>query len=384
MRRVVRMIALCLIPVMLSGCWSYRSLSDISIVMGFSIDMDPATRDFLVSAEIADLSKSPKQGPPGSKLVEAKGQTIFEAFREAKRRLNNRLYFSNTQVVAIGEQTARTEGILGVVDWIMRDAEPRETLMMLIAKGGDGKALFKAQGLDQSIISLEIDSIITDDNKVTSSTSHEDLYQVYDILNGQGMSLTLPVFHITDNDGQKVIELDGAAAFKDDKLVGFLSPEESKYFLIATGECNGGILALAMHGKGTPDTSLEISGSSAKTTFTTEGGKLAFRIETETKVYLAETMDNIDVLKQDQIEALEEEAGRRLEMEIGALIKRVQTELKSDIFGFGHILHKHDLPQWRQVQNQWDSIFETLPVWVDCKVKIVNTAQITSKEAIKQ
>ncbi len=383
MRRAVRVIALCLIPVMLSGCWSYRSLGDLSIVMGFGLDHDHATNEFLVSAEIADLSKV-KQSGPSSKLIEAKGKTIFEAFRDAKRRLNNRLFFSNTQIVAIGEHMARADGIMGAVDWILRDAEPRETLMMLIAKGGDARDLFKAQGLDQPIISLEMDAIITDDNKITSSTSHEELYQIYDILNGQGMSLTLPAFHLTDNNGKKVVELDGTAAFKGDKLVGYLSPEETKYFLIATGKCKGGILALAMHGKGAPDTSLEIADSTAKTTFTNEGGKLAFHIETETKVYLAETMDTIDVLKKDQIEALEEEAGRRLEMEIGALIKRVQAEIKSDIFGFGHIIHQHDLPLWRQLQSQWDSTFETLPVWVDCKVKIVNTAQISSNEAIRQ
>ena len=382
MRRPIRVLALCLIPMMLSGCWSYRSLADISIVMGFGIDRDPASGEYIVSAEIADLSKSPKEGAPDSKLVEARGHTIFEAVRDAKRRLNYRLYFGNTQIVVIGEQTASRDGIVNVVDWIMRDTEPRETLMMLIAKGGEARDLFKGEGTDQAIRSLEIDAIITDDNKVTSSTSHEDLFKIYGVLNGKGENLTLSAFHLADNDGKKVVELDGTAAFKGDKLVGYLSPEESKYYVIAMGECQGGILAIAMKGTGKPDTSLEIANSSMKTTFTGEGGTLAFHIKTETNVYLAETMNDIDVLKQDQIEALEEEAGKRLEMEINALIKRVQTELRSDIFGFGHILHQRDLRKWRQVENQWASIFETLPVSVECKVHIVNTAFITSREAI--
>jgi len=383
MRKAVRVIALCLIPVMLSGCWSYRSLSELSIVMGFGIDTDTATDDFLVSAEIADLSKVKESGP-GSRLVEASGQTIFDAFRDAKRRLYNKLYFGNTQIVAIGEPMARSIGIMGAVDWIMRDAETRETLMMLIVKGGHASDLFKSEATDQAVLSLAIDSIITEDNMATSSTVREDLYTIYGILNGKGKSLTLPAFHIVDNDGKKVVESDGAAAFKDDKLVGYLSPEETRYFLIATGECHGGILPLAMHGKGKPDTSLEIAESSAKTSFTNDGGKLAFRIETETKVYLAESTNDINVLKQDQIEALQEEAGRRLELEITSLIQRVQAEIKTDIFGLGHILHQRNLSLWRQYENQWDQTFETLPISVECKVHIVNTAYITSKEAIKQ
>jgi spore germination protein KC len=255
---------------------------------------------------------------------------------------------------------------------------------MLIAKGGDARDLFKADSLDQGIISLEIDSIITDDNSVTASTSHADLYQIYDLLNCAGIGLTLPAFHITDNNGKKVIELDGTAVFKDDKLAGYLSPEESKYFLIANNHCHGGILTLASSGSGAPDTSLEIDKSSAKTTYTFDGGRLAFHVETETDVYLAETMEDIDVLKEETIDALEAEAGKQLATEITAVIRRVQTELKTDIFGFGHTLHQRDFRLWGQVENQWETIFETLPVTVSCKINILNTAYITSRKAVKQ
>ncbi len=383
MRKVLRVLALCLIPMMLTGCWSYRSLNDISIVMGMSVDKDPITGDFTVVNEIADLSKSIKDSGLGSKRVETKGKTIFEAVRNAKRKMNNRLYFGNMHIIAIGEQTARSDGIAGAVDWIMRDAETRETISLLIAQGSDGKDLLESEGADQPIISLAIDSIVNDDNQVTSSTNQIDLYKAYDILNGQGMNLTLPAFHITDNDGKKVIELNGIAAFKEDKLVGFLPPDESKYFLIATNQCHGGILALASQGTGMPDVSLEIAGSREKTNFTNNGGQISFQIETETDVYLAENINSLDPLDEQQLKALEKEAEKRLEFEINAMIKQVQTEIKSDIFGFGHIIHQRDLKLWRQIKNDWEQRFETLPVSVTCKVNIKNSAYIKSKEEAK-
>jgi spore germination protein KC len=370
-------------PLLLSGCWSYRSLADLSIVMGMSVDKDSPDADFIITAEVADLTKSLKESSPGSKKVEAMGKTIFEAVRDAKRRLDNRPYFGNMQIVSVGERMAREVGILNTVDWIMRDAETRETINMLIFRGGDGRDLFKGESTDQALISLAVDSIIASDNKITASIAHKELYQAYDILNGKGMSLTLPAFHIVENAGTMVVEADGTAAFKGDKLVGYLSPEESKYFLIAMGECEGGILALAMKGPGKPDTSLEIADSSAKKSYAYEGGKLTVRVETETNVYLAETMEDIDVTKEDEIKALEEEAGKRLELEIKAVIDRVQRDLKTDIFGFGHYIHQHNLKLWRQLENNWDTTFETLPVSVSCKVTIKNTAFITSKEVIK-
>jgi spore germination protein KC len=181
-----------------------------------------------------------------------------------------------------------------------------------------------------------------------------------------------------------VPEVDGIAIFRNDRLTSFLTPQESKFFLIAMGESQGGILPLSMSGYGPPDTALEISGSKAKTSYTNEGGQLMMKIETETDVYLAETMKAIDVLNEDQVKALEEEAGKRLALEITTLIHKVQTQIGADIFGFGDYIHRHDVRLWETLKDQWDAVFVTLPVQVSCKVNIRNTASIKSQEAARQ
>jgi spore germination protein KC len=383
MRKAVRVLALLMVPLFLTGCWSYIGLNDIAIVMGLGLDEDPASGGYQVTAEIVDFTKSLKESAPTGKLVVSSGTTVFEALRDAKRKLINKLYFSNAQIIAFSEAVARDKGILDAGDWILRDSEGRETINLLVVKGGTAKDLLAIKGLDQSIVSSEIDAIITEDAKVTSSTAHTELYTAYDILNSPGIELTLPAFIIADNDGQKVAQAEGIAAFKGDKLAGYLSKDESKFFLMATNACHGGILALAMHGTGAPDTSLEIQNSKEKTSFEAQGDSLSFRVETETNVFLAETQEDIDVLKDDQIQALEEEAGKRLEIEIATLIQKVQRELGTDIFGFGELVYQRDPKKWHSFESRWGEIFPTLPVTVKCKVNIVNTAFITTKEAIK-
>ena len=384
MRKALRVAALCLaVALSLSGCWSYRGLNEISIVAGMGVDVDPATGNFKISAEIVDLTKSPKDSAPGSKLIEAEGRTLFDAIRDAKRKLNNRLYFGNMQMMVFGEALVRSEGINSVVDWILRDAEVRETMLLVIAQGSTAHDLLSIKGTDQTIVSMEMTDIINEDNKSTSSTVDRKLYGVFDILNCPGIELTLSAFHITQNDGQQTAEANGIAVFNNDKLISFLTPDESKFFLIATDQSHGGILAISSSGDGPPDTSLEIADSNAKTTFTNDGGKIAMKIETETKVYLAETSMDIDVLDEDQVKALEAEAGKRLELEITTLIQKVQTQIGADIFGFGDSIHKHDVNLWKK-QNDWSAVFRTLPVQVSSKVTITNTAFIKSKEAVKK
>jgi spore germination protein KC len=381
----LRVTALCLaLTLSLSGCWSYRGLNEFSIVIGMGVDINPANGNYMISAEIVDFSKSVKDSAPGAKLIEAEGRTMFEAIRDAKRRLNNRLYFANMQVMVFGEEMARTKGVGDAADWILRDAEVRETMYLVIAKGVTAREFLRIKGADQAIVSMEIADIIAEDNKSTSSTVSTQLYSAFDILNCPCVELTLPAFRIVDNNGEQVAEADGIALFNNDRLISFLTPDESKYFLMATGESHGGILALASSGTGAPDTSLEIADGSAKTSFTNEGGQIRMKIETETKVYLAETMEDIDVLDEDQIKALENEAEKRMALEITAVIQKVQTQMGTDIFGFGNVIHKRDVNLWKSIQDSWSDLFRTLPVDVTCKVTIVNTAFIKSKEAVKK
>ena len=110
-------------------------------------------------------------------------------------------------------------------------------------------------------------------------------------------------------------------------------------------------------------------------------GRLSFSIETETDVYLAEETKAIDMSDDSAVKALEKEAGARLQMEIEAVIKKVQAETGSDIYGFGQYLHRHDAKLWHGgLGDRWEEIFRALPVSVSCKVNIINTSFVRSWE----
>lgn len=384
MRRVLSIAALCLVPaLLLSGCWSYRGLSDLALVVGMGVDRDEATGDYRLSSEILDLTKPPKNNAPGSKVVVSTGKTLFDAARNAKRRLLNRLYIGNIQALVIGEDVARTVGIEPLVDWFLREGESRETLNIVLAQGVSAQELLSLPGIDHHISSIEIDRIVSEDHRLTSSTAYIELYRIYDTLKCPGISLTLPVFHIVDNDGESTFESNGIAAFAGDKLVGLLTPEESKFFLIATDQCNGGLLTLDRHGAGAHDITLEIAGSRSKTSFTVRDRRPAFRIEVETDVYLAEVQSEIDVMDAAQIESIEREAGRQLNDAIERLVRKAQSELKSDILGLGRRVYQRDVRLWKQLESNWASIFPTVSVEVSCRVNIKNSAFIKSEEALR-
>jgi len=383
MRRLAKIAALLVLPALLTGCWSYRSLGDFSIAMGIGVDKTLEGK-YKICVEIVDFTKSLKDAAPGSKIVVAEGETLFDAVRNAKRRLLNRLYFGNIQVVAVGEEFARTDGIADVVDWFLRDAECRETVTLLLAQGDGAEKLLSTKGIDQSITSLELDNIITEDQKTTSSTAYVEVYMAYFMLHCPGASLALPAFHDTKNGEQTAVEANGIAAFSEDRLVGFLSPADSKFFLLATGKCKGGILPVSAGGSGKIDTSLEIHGTKTKTSFTRSGGKPSFRIDVEIEAFLAETTAQIDVLDAKAIEALEASSGDAVKADIERVVKAVQTELRTDILGLGHKIYQRDVDLWNRLEKDWSSIFPTVPVEVSCEISIVNTAFVKTEEATEK
>ncbi len=371
---------LALTSVGLSGCWDYRSLNEMSMVMGMAVDHDEETNMFKVSFEIADLANSSKDSAMNARLIETEGTTVFDCVRNAKKKLISKLYFAHMEVVVFGENMARDFGILPAIDWLMRDAEVRETTVVLIAKGTDAHQFLLTEGIDQTILAPELQGIIIDDNEVTSSTVYLKLYEVFSVLHCSGTALSLPAFSRTVNDGKPAVEADGTAVFDGDKLTGFLSPEETKYLLLAQGKAKGGVIPFSANGSDVDDTTFEISGAKAKTSFTYEDGVLTMRVDVDLEVFLAETMCDIDVMDETHIDDLEKRAGDMVAAKIETVIGKLQTQFGADILGFGGIIHQEDFKLWHELRPGWTLMFPDARVAVSAKVHILNTATIRAKQ----
>ena len=382
LRKALSLFLICaILCVSLAGCWDYRGLNEMALVMGMAIDRDEKTGEIVINCEIADLTRG-NNSPLGSKMVEGRGRTLFEAVRNSKRRLLNKLYFGSMAVIVVSEKLAREVGVQSIVEWALRDAEFRETTNLLIAMGGEARSLLSIDGLDQTIVSIEINSIIAEDNKVTSSTVSTQLYQAYDDLDSPGISLTLPAFHVVKNDDKDVAEACGIAMFNGDKLVGFLTPEESRNLLYATNKAHGGIIILPSDGSGASDVSLEIEDSTGKIAFRAVDGRLVFSVDIKTTVYLSEVSQKMNVMNQEEVEALEARAEYMIAHGVLGLFTKVQSEYKTDVFGLGETVYRKDLGLWRKIEGSWPEMFPTVAIEVTCDVTIVNAAFTLTKGAL--
>lgn len=361
----------------LAGCWSYRGLDEMAIVAGVAIDRADESGKYLLTFEIVDISLSIKEEGPKSKLLESEGSTLFEAIRAAKQKIKNKLYFAHSQLVIISKDIAREDDIGYILDWFMRDGEARETMYLAVSQERSAQDILQSGGVDESLISMKLQKILENDNSITASTVADEVYNAYDTIHTPGKDLALAAVRTSQNSGETICESHGIAVFKDRRLVGFLTPQESKGYLFCVGSVDGGVLTFSSKGHGEDDVTLEIEETQTKRSVVNKDGKVSIRVEVKAYCFLGELMNPNVKLDTDKLEELQELAAKKLKKDIMDTIEKVQSEYGADIFGFGSLIHQKDFRLWEQLKHRWDSMFKTIQVEVETEVHIVNTAALS-------
>lgn len=303
--------------------------------------------------------------------MQAEGPTLFDAIRNSKKRLINKLYGGNLQTLLISRQVAETEGVAIILEELLRDGEPRETLSVVVSQEETAAEILLTKGIDSNIIAYEIHKMIEEDGWTTASTKNLPMYKAYDVIRGIGGALVLPAVRTILNNEEVVAEANGIALFQGDRLVGFQSPENTKYYLFIVDEIRGGVLSFPVSHP-TERVSLEIKGSKTQASVRHVGGQLTIDLNIHTKLNVMELKSQLSISQAEQREALEQLAAQVLRDQISAYFRETQAQTKIDIFGFDRLLYKQAPDTWRAVEANWDALFQSAVLNVTVQADILS------------
>ena len=354
----------------LAGCWNYRGLDQMNIVVGTAVDYDKENETFQLTYEVADLSGEGKKGGIKGKLITSEGATIFEAVRNAKRKEADRLFFGSASVLIISRQVVEERGFLPVIEWFLKDGECRETMCVALSLEENAKVILQRPEESNTIMSNTIHDILREDKKVTGATVQTALYESYHDLKSKSRCTVISAVRREKDGGEETTGAHGAAVLKEDGVAGYLTPEQCKYYLMAKGKLGGGIIPLAMDGERQETLSLEISQNTAKINFTDEGGTPAFHIRTKIWVKVGENQKSIDVMDLQRVKEVKATAQRKVEEGLHDLLYAAQQTCKADILGFGEMVYQKKLPLWKGLESNWDKDFPNVEVTVKAEVQI--------------
>lgn len=361
-----------MISFLLTGCWNYREIDKYAIVSGLAIDKNEKGDGFLLTAEVIDIRPGMNEVKISSIRVEAEGNTIFDAIRNMIKISGKRLYWGHAKIVIISQDVAK-DSIIPIVDWISRDQEPRLTTNILVSIEKTANELLSQESVTTEIRSFEMSYMLVG-NRVLSKAPKVGVYELMNDLSCSGISPVLPTISITTNEGKRTSELSGIAAFKGDKLIGFLDGEDAKFYLFIKDKIESALLVAKIdEGNSIDNITLEAFKNKTKIKPVYDEGKLLMKIHVRTEVVISEEDKGRDYISEKGRAKLKTYAEATLEKDIENVIKKVQSNFKSDIFGFGKIVRAEMPSLWKDIKNDWDDIFNNLEVEVKAEIQIRNS-----------
>jgi Ger(x)C family germination protein len=183
-----------------------------------------------------------------------------------------------------------------------------------------------------------------------------------------------PMITVLEDQEKKRLSVEGAAVFKDDKMIGELDIKETRGLLWVTGEVETGIFNMGVLGQWA---SLEIREASSKLTAEiTPEGAIAMRVEIHETSGIGDQKGKVNLADPEADTALLNAAEQAILDEAESALKKAK-ELGADIFGFGDEIARKYPRRWAEMEDRWDELFQDIEVRFEIKTRLDGTGRLS-------
>jgi spore germination protein KC len=395
LQKAVKILFICVHLILLSGCWDRTEVNDLALIIGLGIDQ---TKDgkIMITAELAVPKAAGGGGQTmggggggggGETIVSSgTGATVADAISNLQEKLSRRVFWGHTKVIVFGEKAAKA-GIRQHLDFLSRNPEIRLRSIVLVSKGTAKSVLELLPPIEQS--SAEVMRELSESELLLRVTIRDALQ----MLSSDAGAAALPMVKILQPEkGKKDLEtvafIQRTAIFKKDKMIGDIDDKLTRGVLWLRNEIKQANVTITLKGEKGNITATMIR---AHTEFIPkyEKGKWKMIVKATSEDDIILNGTKLNLINPKYTKMIEKELENEINKRIRDALKKVQKEMKADIFGFAEIFHRKYPREWNKVKNRWEEIFPTVEVVVQTKSYVrrpgVNTApQGLPEDEVKQ
>ncbi|HHV07000.1 MAG TPA: Ger(x)C family spore germination protein [Firmicutes bacterium] len=375
----------------LSGCWDRREINELAVISALGVDKEDDI--WKITAEVFQPTTgggedgSAGGGGGSSKrqvwIAQGRDYTILGALREMALKVPRRVYAAHTSAILIGEEVAR-QGILEFLDLWERDSEARINTEILACRGKAEEIIIGSQGGLEKSVGLELSGL----KRFAPVNGHSTILSVHEFIAFLGQKGADPftgvvelrtVPSISTAGGGKssgstaqALRLKGLALFRDDKLMGFADPTESRGILAIQGK----IASTILHVQATVDenqkdntVALEVNKLKKQIKIEENEGQPIIKIKITAEMGLAEQAYHGDLMQADDIRFLERQAATVISNEVEKAIQLTKN-LGLDPCGFGEIMRRQKPKLWEQLEKNWPEGLRDIDVSLDSQARV--------------
>lgn len=358
------------------GCWNYSEISDKRIVSGAAVDYNKEKNMLELTVEIVRPVMEGGQTQIKPENFTGLGDNLFNAIRNLISKTGKKVFWSHAKVFILSEDIIKEkEKFLSIIDFIKRDSETRDDIMLLVSREETAKKIFETNAKVQEINSFHLEDMLQNQKSISKYRA-VPLWKFVDELSTEGISPTLPTVNIAEFNKKKIGQIFGTAVFKGLEKIGWLNGSETKSFLFVIDELKGGTLVTEKTEitKEPIRITFEIFNNKTKVKPIYRDGKLTMKVDIKTMVNIIEIDGTLDFMDEKNLGMIQKNGEDTIEKMVQDVIKKVQEEYKSDIFGFGAIVSREMPELWTVLKTDWENTFSKLDVEVDGTLNIRGSA----------
>lgn len=369
------------VMLLLTGCWNSMELEDRAIVSGIAVDR---TKDGLyeVTCQLIKPGEIKNTGSVSSGPVRpvtaytASANNIFEAINNIASQSGRQLFLSHSQILIIGEDAAR-QGIAEILDFYNRFPELRRRSFLAVTPGRAGEFMDMEVGMAR-IPAFGISNLIETAfvNSKSSAVRIQDFGPRIAQASIQPVASRVEIYR--EQNGKKRVKSSGTSVFKEHRLAGYLSEDETMGYqwIINPGNIRG-IVSVPEGGNNGKRIVMEVLTADSRIKPEINNGQIKIAIKIKIMGFLAEVGDKEADVDNPETTALWEEL--LSEVVAGDVQKAVDKakELDADIFGFGEKIRRKETEKWQQISPVWEDYFPDIEVAVEVKTNLRRTGKIT-------
>ncbi|MEI7027102.1 Ger(x)C family spore germination protein [Paenibacillus sp. y28] len=368
----LKMIALFLLLLVLSGCWSQLNFDQLTVVSAIGLDLSKDKQlevtIQLINPTLPIAAGGGNQNRKPFAIYTASGATLEEAVASIRHQAKKNLFFPQTKIVIIGEALARY-GLDGFMDYFWRETNQNFNSRILITKMTAKEALQNSYELE-AVSADQWKSFLKDDQRSAASGSVE-MYEFLPRLNLVGFHAVAPGLSAAPRSSAKIMEIREAAVFRNHKMLGWLTQEESQTVNWLSGGTRYGALRVMRSGKEVID--FEIEDIRVRLIPVFEGELPKLKVLFKGVVLLKTSTIELDLSQLETFAELKQDVNSHIQATIQKTVAKVYKTYQSDVIGFGEVIHRRNPKQWNALKSGWNEALKDVEVEVTASVKIVKS-----------
>lgn len=381
MKKAKILVTIFLLSFILTGCWNYHELNDLAITTGIAIDVKDDK--YIVSYMIANAKKNESDSnnsEANTVVYKGEGNSISAAYIDLNSKNPKVPYISHLEVIIISEDAAR-QGVNKMVDFLMRNPESRKEFYVVLSKNTEASAILETLSPLEAFPSENVAKNIVSNQNDQSTIVVEQYSDFISKILKEGVNPVLSGIEIEgDEEAGKSeeslksstpsssIKIDTIGIFKDDILLGWANHNETIGINILNNEVGSVLLEAKCDDQYMASTLTNVT-TSTDIVFENDIPKVSLKINAEGALVEINCKRNLEDEK--VIEEIKKDFESTLLEIVNSSINLAQNEYKSDIFGYGDMIHKNNLEKWKTLKDSWDeTTFPNLEFDINVKISL--------------